>query len=65
MAGVDSSIHLSLGKVAATVMLPGVDWALTSCQAPGQALFPEIAISTLRTSLGEVLSLSQSPRWGD
>lgn len=65
MAGVDSSIRLSLGKVAATVTLPGVDWALTSCQAPGQALFPEIAHSTLRTSLGEVLSLSRSPRWGD
>ena len=65
MAGVASRIHLSLGNVAATVMLPGMDWALTSCQAPGQALFPEIAYPTLRTSLGEVLSLSWPPRWGD
>ena len=65
MAGIASSIHLFLGNVATTVTWPGMDWALTSWQAQAQALFPKIAHSTLRTSLGEVLALLLPARWGN
>lgn len=65
MAGIASSIHLFLGNVATVVTLPGMDWALTSWQAQAQALFPKIAHSTLRTSLGEVLALLLPARWGN